>query len=175
MSSLIVQQTLFQKFSLKAFASVTFGLIYGQHFAAFQIFGRFIHTYYRSFSKSLQAAWESGKAASLVFQLVLISAIRSLGEKVKMKACQNLLPLYLWSFKHSDIFKERKVELPVPPSPLKTSSPRSLGFTWVQTSLEPQYLRRLAGILVPNQRAAAVRQLLNRTAFTQPRSIFTCG
>lgn len=115
-----------------------------------------IHTNGHS-ARAYKRRGSQGKAASLVFQLVLISAIRSLGEKVKTKACQNLSPLYLRSFKHSDIFKERRVELPVPPSPLKTSSPRSLGFTWVQTSLEPQSLRRVAGILVPNQRAAAVQ------------------
>lgn len=74
-----------------------------------------------------------------------------------MKACRNLLVLYLWSFEHFDIFKENKVEFQVLPLPLKTNSTRSLGFAWVQIYLNVRYLRRLTGIIMPNQRAAALQ------------------
>lgn len=100
-----------------------------------------------------------GKAASLVFQLVLISSINSLWGKGQNEGLQNVLVLSLvcqtlWRVVVWYLMKSWISGLAIA---IKDKVDRSLGFTWVQIYLNIQYLRHLTNITLPNQRAAAVQ------------------
>lgn len=115
----------------------------------------FTHPYCRLLSKGLPVVWGSGKGC--LWSLSWYWLASTLGRKVKMKPCENLLvlSLVLQTLKQMWWYL-RKIKLNFRSCHChwKKKCKQEIGFPWVQTYLNIQYRKHLISITSPNQRAA---------------------